>query len=227
MRSTRVAGIGMIVAVGTLLATGASVLLGLTVPESAPVAAPATAGSGPRAVYPVEADYCYIDGMIPHHDQALVLSAIVLQAQGVSDRTRALAEFIVADQTAEIAQMRSWTDAWARAVPEAQSEASGHAGHGAAPAPGEIATGCGHAGHTAMRGMASEAQLEGFRAVAGAAAERRFLDLMIVHHEGALEMATTAVTEGSNAYVRSSAKHVLVEQAREVQTMRAILATVP
>ncbi len=231
MRTSRaVAAGGAIAALGVAAVLASAVTLGHVLPSSAPAAAQAPlSAAAAQPVYPIEADHCYVEAMVPHHEQALVLSEVVLAASGVSDRTRALAEFIVADQTAEIEQMRAWSDAWARALPDAAGAASGHGPHGAHADtnPGVIAQGCAHDGHAAMKGMATEDQVAGFRELTGAAAERMFLELMIAHHEGALEMAKTAVTEGSNAFVRSSAKHVLVEQEREVGAMTAILETVP
>ncbi|NYE19327.1 DUF305 domain-containing protein [Microbacterium immunditiarum] len=230
MRTSRtVAAAGAVAALGVAAVLASAVTLGHVLPSSAPDAAQGTvAAAAVQPAYPIEADYCYVEAMVPHHEQALVLSELVLAASGVSDRTRALAEFIVADQTAEIEQMSAWLDAWARALPDTAGAASGHGADGghAVTSPGVIAQGCGHDGHAAMMGMATDEQLAAFRSLTGAAAERTFLELMIVHHEGALEMARTAVTEGSNAFVRSSAKHVLVEQEREVGAMTAILETV-
>jgi uncharacterized protein (DUF305 family) len=75
--------------------------------------------------------------------------------------------------------------------------------------------------------MATPEQLAALDAAESLAAERLFLELMIVHHEGALDMATRAVTEASNAFVRTSGKHVLVEQAREIDAMTDLLASMP
>lgn len=225
MRS-RIAGLGVVLAVSTVIAGVSAVALGLTVSrESAPVAAPVAAAADPAApTYPTLEDHCYIEGMIPHHEQALELSRLVLDAPGVRDRTRALAEFIVVDQQTEIGTMRQWQDAWRLAIPEA-SAAAGHGGHAAST--GDIPTGCGGHAHSEMKGMATPEQLAALDAAEGAAADRLFLELMIVHHEGALEMATLAVTEGSNAYVRASGKHVLVEQEKEIAAMTTLLAEVP
>ena len=228
--SRAVAAAGAVAAVGVAAVLASAATLGYVLPSSEPAAAPGPAAAAlAQPAYPIEADYCYVEAMIPHHEQALALSGIVLAASGVSDRTQALAEYIVADQSTEIEQMRAWADAWARAVPGAAGGGSGHSGHGggAVVDTGVIAQGCRHDGHADMKGMATPEQLDELRSLTGAAAERRFLELMIVHHEGALEMAKRAVTEGSNAFVRSSAKHVLVEQEREVGAMTTILETVP
>ncbi|MFE5408604.1 DUF305 domain-containing protein [Microbacterium sp. NPDC056569] len=225
----RIAALGVVLAVSTVAAGGAAVVLALTTPaDSAPQAAAAGAMTdAATAAYPTAQDHCYIEGMIPHHEQALELSGLVLEATGVRDRTRALAEFIVADQAAEIDTMRAWQTAWHGATPAAGS-AGGHQGHGSVQAvAGTIATGCDEHAHTSMKGMATAEQLAALDAADGAAADRMFLELMIAHHEGALEMAESAVREGSNAFVRTSGKHVLVEQEREIAAMTALLAEVP
>ncbi|GAA5089699.1 DUF305 domain-containing protein [Microbacterium yannicii] len=228
MRS-RIAAFGVVLAMSTATVAAAAVGLSLTTgAESAPQAAAAGARTdAATAAYPTIEDHCYIEGMIPHHEQALELSSLVLGATGVRDRTRALAEFIVADQTAEIETMRAWQDAWRRAIP-AGGPSGGHEGHGGAqPAAGTVPTGCGDHPHTQMKGMASAEQLAALDAAEAGAADRMFLDLMIAHHEGALEMAESAVREGTNAYVRSSGKHVLVEQQREIAAMTTLLAEAP
>lgn len=224
------AGLGAFVASATACATIAVAMLGVAhpVPETAPHAAlGAPPPVHPQPAYPLEADYCYVEAMIPHHDQALELSGLVLRSGGVSERTTALAEFIVADQSAEIEQMRAWWSAWMRALPPADDEAApGHAPH-AGHADAAVARGCPHGGHAGMAGMATPAQLAELAAREGADAERLFLELMITHHEGALEMARTAVLEGGNAFVRRSAKHVLVEQEREVVAMHGLRGELP
>lgn len=218
------------IAVAAALCTGLGAVgvaaLGVASPStSAPVAA-ARDGIVSVTGYPSEGDYCYIEGMIPHHAQALELSELLLDSEGVRERTRALAEFILVDQQTEIEVMTEWRDAWMRALPADEGTGHGaHGGHGVDTA--GIARGCGHDhdhDHAAMKGMATPEQLDALFAASGAAADELFLQLMIVHHEGALEMATTAVTSTSNAFIRSSGKHVLVEQDREVAAMTALLA---
>lgn len=223
----RIAALGVVLAASTGVAAAAVVTLGETTSvTSAPQAAPdERATDAATAAFPTLEDHCYIEQMIPHHEQALELSRLVLDAGGVRERTRALAEFIVADQTAEIDTMAAWQDAWRRAAPVEGADA-GHGGaHGAAAR--DVVTGCGGHGHARMKGMATPDQLTALDAAEGLEADRRFLELMIVHHEGALEMAERAVRHGSNAFVRTSGKHVLVEQEREVAAMSALLAEEP
>ncbi|MEV5069183.1 DUF305 domain-containing protein [Microbacterium sp. LMI12-1-1.1] len=228
MRS-RIAALGVVLALSTAIVAAGAVGLSLTTgADSAPQAAsPGARTDAATAAYPTVEDHCYIEGMIPHHEQALELSRLVLGASGVRERTQALAEFIVADQAAEIETMRAWQNAWRGAIP-AGGSSDGHGGHGGTqPAAGAVPAGCGDHPHTQMKGMASAEQLAALDAAEGGTADRMFLDLMIAHHEGALEMAESAVREGSNAYVRSSGKHVLVEQQREIAAMTALLAEAP
>lgn len=221
MRS-RIAALGVVIAVATGLAGfGAVALAAMEVEESGPLAAAAGPAAAATGLPSVE-DHCYIEGMVPHHEQALQLSRLVLEADGVRDRTRALAEYITADQAAEIRMMRSWQSAWAKATAAGSPGSSSHSQHDDVPE--GVATGCGGHAHGEMSGMATPEQLAALAAAEGAVADRLFLELMVVHHEGALAMATQAVTEGSNAFVRSSGKHVLVEQEREITAMNALLA---
>lgn len=231
----RIAALGVVLAASTGLAAAAVVTLGATTSvASAPQAAPAEQTTdAATAAYPTLEDHCYIEGMIPHHEQALELSRLVLDAGDVRERTRALAEFIVVDQAAEIDTMRAWQDAWRRAAPAPGAGAGHSAGHSAGQGAGAhgsssaVMTGCGDHDHVEMKGMATPAQLAALGAAEGDAADRMFLELMIVHHEGALEMAERAVRQGSNAFVRTSGKHVLVEQEREIAAMTALLAEAP
>lgn len=223
----RIAALGVVLAAATGLAAAGVVTLGTTTAVEAALEAASAdrATDAASTVYPTLEDHCYIEGMIPHHEQALELSRLVLGSTGVRARTRALAEFIVADQTAEIETMRAWQEAWRRAAPAAGAGAGHAAGaHGSSPV---IVTGCGEHAHVEMKGMATPAELAALDDAVGDAADRMFLELMIVHHEGALEMAERAVRLGSNAFVRSSGKHVLVEQDREVSAMSALLAEAP
>jgi len=236
------------VAIAVAVAALASVVAGRSLivgPPPTMVVAAASGGTAQQQEFPSSADYCYVDAMLPHHEQALTLSEIILAEPLAGERVRALAEFIITDQTREIEAMVEWREAWARAVvttttatdAPAPAAPGGHAAHGAPAEPppaasdsaaasgAALATGCdAHAaGHGGMRGMATEVQLDALGASDGAAAEQMFLELMIAHHDGALEMARTAVLEGSNAFVRASAKHVLIEQDREIAAMRGML----
>ena len=68
--------------------------------------------------------------------------------------------------------------------------------------------------------------LKGRRYVpSGAAFDRMFLQMMIRHHEGAIEMARAASQQGQHPDVRELAEKVVADQAAEIDEMRELLAT--
>jgi len=148
---------------------------------------------------PNEADMIFATMMAPHHEQAIELARILAATPGVGLVSTGLAGSIERDQAAEIAQMRAWLDAWHQVGIMDHDH-----GHGAT-----------------MSGMATPEQIAGLDALSGQAAERRFLELMIAHHTGALEMARTAIAEGTNSFIRTLAKHIAAEQQREIEAMTA------
>lgn len=154
------------------------------------------------------ADAAFMRGMVVHHAQALVMTALV------PDRTdrpeiRLLAARIQASQEAEIAMMRRWLEArgLAPAGEPGDPPADHHRGE--------------HAGMAA--GMASPEELARLERARGAAFDRLFLELMIRHHEGALEMvAELAERGGRDPEVHMFAAHVDADQRAEIARMRSI-----
>ncbi len=108
-------------------------------------------------------DIDFAEMMIPHHEQAIVMSEIAL-TNSSSDEILALAQEIKAAQAPEIELMKSWTGV----------SASTHMGH-------------------MMDGMLSDGQIQELRDSEGATFDRLFLEGMIAHHEGAITMAQKVI----------------------------------
>jgi len=182
-------------------------------PAPAPAARPAPDAS---------AAIRFMQRMIGHHAQALTMAALAQQRSERAD-VKLLAERITVSQRDETATMERWLRAHGAAVPAAgaagAAEAGEHAAHhaaGAAP---------GTAGHDAMPGMATQAELEELATSSGRRFDRRFLDLMIRHHEGALAMvAELLATPGGtqDATVFAFATDVDADQRAEIARMRAL-----
>lgn len=147
---------------------------------------------------PNSADVSYARMMIQHHAQALEMTELVPK-QAESGQVKKLAERISAAQGPEIKAMEGWLET-----------------HGAKVA------GDGH-DHSAMPGMATEAQLKELRGARGKAFDQLFLTLMITHHEGAISMATDVKSEGNNVLVEEMADDVVAQQTSEITRMRAML----
>lgn len=149
-----------------------------------------------------DADIAFTAGMIPHHEQAIEMSDIVLGKDGIDPRVGELAERIKTAQGPEIDRLQGWLRDWG----------AEHAGHG-----GD------HAGHG--DGTMTEEDLAALRDASGADASRLFLEQMIAHHEGAVQMAETQIAEGGNADAIALAREIASAQAAEIQQMRDLLAS--
>jgi len=53
--------------------------------------------------------------------------------------------------------------------------------------------------------------------------DRMWLTMMIVHHEGAIEMSQTELAEGVNPEARQLAESIIATQQAEIDEMRAML----
>jgi uncharacterized protein (DUF305 family) len=193
-----------------LVLTGCS---GGTAAESAaPAAAPpaATGAPGTDARHG-DADIAFAQGMIPHHRQAVEMARLA-EGRASDDGVRRLAAAIEAAQGPEIEQLRGFLAAWG--APESAGTATDHGAHGA------------HGGHGDMSGMMTADDMVELERATGPAFDRRFLELMIVHHEGAVAMAGAELADGENPQARELAQRIVDAQRSEIDAMRGMLERV-
>jgi uncharacterized protein (DUF305 family) len=182
-------------------------------PQPGPAPVPASA-SGPAADGGqrrfTEADARFMQHMIAHHAQALVMTALVPTHSSREDMRR-LAERMQVSQRDEIAAMQSWLRERGQQVPAVDA----HAGHHGAGGQ-----------HASMAGMATPAELARLAAARGAGFDRLFLELMIRHHEGALTMVAELFGTpgaGQEPLVYAFASEVDADQRMEIARMREML----
>ncbi|HEV2779220.1 MAG TPA: DUF305 domain-containing protein [Actinophytocola sp.] len=168
--------------------------------ESAGTLAPGQPNPLP-ANRPNDADIRYVQDMIVHHQQAIVMSRLAPE-RAARDDVRRLADRIAGTQRPEIDMMNSWLRGHGR--PTVDPEHAEHGSH-------------------AMVGLATPAQLEALRAARGPEFDRLYLQLMITHHEGALTMARAVQTAGMDVRVQEMADDVVATQSDEINTMRGLL----
>lgn len=149
---------------------------------------------------PNSADFRYVRMMIVHHGQALEMTGLAAEHAG-SRSVERLADRIAAAQGPEIRAMEGWLD-------QQDEKQAGGAGQG-------------HE-HGSMPGMATEQQLEQLAAARGGAFDELFLKLMVTHHQGAVTMATEALSEGNNGLVGEMATDVIAQQTAEIGRMRGL-----
>lgn len=133
--------------------------------------------------------------MIPHHSQAVTMSELAL-TNSTNPEILTLATAIRDAQGPEITQMQSWLD---------QNNYSGS-----------------HAGHMSMNGMMSEEDLATLASAKGAAFDRLFLQGMIAHHEGAIQMAAM-IKDSTNNEVKKLYTDIVTGQSAEIEAMKALL----
>ncbi|MBK1784272.1 DUF305 domain-containing protein [Prauserella cavernicola] len=151
-----------------------------------------------------DADVTFAQEMIPHHRQAVVMAELVPE-RTENARVRELADDIERAQSPEIEQLSEWLDQWGAPVP------GEHEGHGS--------------GHGDMPGMMSDGRLEQLSELRDAEFDKRWLELMIEHHAGAIEMARTELAQGSDKGALELAQQVIDAQQGEIDVMESLLGT--
>ncbi len=165
-----------------------------------------------------EADVHFMTGMIVHHGQALVMSALA-RDRAASPQLRTLAARIANSQRDEIATMQGWLRERGLSVPEVEIEGSEMRVRGLEDD---------HPRH--MPGMLTPEQLRELEAAQGSAFDRLFLRYMIQHHQGAVDMVRTLfATDGAaqNEPTFRLASDIQVDQLTEIARMEGMLERLP
>ncbi len=167
--------------------------------------APASAGAAATSGTHNAQDVAFAQGMIPHHRQALEMARLA-DGRAASGAVKDLAARIEKAQDPEIRTMTGWLKAWGEDVPE-----SGN---------GMDHSASGHSGMPGMMGGADMAELE---KSSGKAFDAKFLALMVEHHEGAVEMATTEKSKGRHGSAKAMADDIVTAQNAEIGEMNKLL----
>jgi uncharacterized protein (DUF305 family) len=164
-----------------------------------------------------DADVMFAQHMIPHHQQAIEMSDMLLAKQGTDPRVTELAQQIKAAQGPEIEKMQGWLNQWGNpAMPSMPAgDMPGHDMPGMSSAPST----------SAMAGMMSEADMTALQNAQGPEASKLFLTQMIAHHEGAITMAQTEIKDGQYPAAVELARAIVSTQQKEIDTMRGMLST--
>lgn len=152
------------------------------------------------------ADVAFVQGMIPHHQQALEMTALVGDRADDPD-LRTIAERIEVSQVAEIEQLEGWLTA------RGESVSGMHAGHGD--------------GEHEMPGMLTPREMTRLERASGRRFDELFLLGMIRHHEGAVIMVESLLTGGEGGQeseVFQLAGHIGSDQQVEIAAMKRKLA---
>ncbi len=197
------------VAVAALAATAALASCGAADTRSGQSGAAApSAAAGPATAEAAEhnsEDVMFAHMMIPHHEQALELSALVPD-RSTDPALIKLAAAIAAEQKPEIEAMRQLLAGW---------------GNGPM---GGMHGDTGVMDQAGMMGMVDAATMDRLRALKGAEFDTLWLQSMIGHHEGAIAMAKPEVEKGRNPELIAMARGIITGQQAEIDRMNQMLA---
>lgn len=150
-----------------------------------------------------DADVMFAQMMIPHHEQAIEMSDIALDPTiGAGETVRNLATQIKGAQDPEIQQMKDFLTSWNKSV--SMDSSMDHS--------------------DMMGGMLTQEELTQLGTLRGAEFDKRWIEGMIAHHEGAIEMANDVLASGTNSDVKQLANKIIAAQNAEIEEMRALLA---
>jgi len=145
----------------------------------------------------VGGDAMFLQMMIPHHEQAVVMSDLALSISKDADVLK-LAKQIKDAQAPEIIKMQGWlTDAGLSDDP-------------------------GHLMGDGMGGMLSDSELSALKGSTGKAFDRLFLAGMIAHHEGAIHMVMM-IENSPNSEINKLGQDIVKSQTAEIELMKELL----
>jgi uncharacterized protein (DUF305 family) len=166
-----------------------------------------------------QADITFAEQMTVHHQGAIAMADLA-PTRASTAQVKTLAAQIKAAQAPEIKQMAGWLAAWAPSTDMNGMPQKTTASDGAMGGMGTASSGA----PAAMPGMMTDAQMGELTAASGASFDKLFLQMMIVHHQGALTMAQTEAAQGSSPEALALAKSITTSQTAQISQMKALLA---
>ncbi len=145
-----------------------------------------------------EFDRSFIDAMVPHHESAIEMARAAKEAGLDQPDLVAVADAILATQQVEIEQMKEWRGEWfgSSTIDPAGADALGLDEH--------------------AMGMTGDADA----LMSSTDPNTDFAQLMITHHQGAIEMAKLAEGKAQHPEIKELARQIIEAQEREIGVMQ-------
>ncbi|HEY5820408.1 MAG TPA: DUF305 domain-containing protein [Propionibacteriaceae bacterium] len=153
---------------------------------------PASVSSGVNAAAN-DSDLHFAEIMPGHHDQAIEMSAMLLDKPGLSPTLTELAQRIQATHQSQYDAMTTWAGTWATDATASHIEDPDQ-------------DGVGH--HGGQGGLMTEDQMKDLDLADTPSAQKLYLDGMIRHHQGALNIAEDEIKNGKNAEAVAGARSI-------------------
>ena len=177
---------------------------------SGPATPERTGPTGPSATHDSRsaehnnADIAFAEDMIPHHRQAVDMTAMV-PSRSTNPDLLVMATHISSDQQAEILTMKGLLAQWG--VQDAPSHEN-------------------HMDPSGMHfaGMVDGATLNKLQSLSGPSFDALWMTSMISHHQGAIAMAQNEIDQGRSPDAIKLAKMIISAQQREIAQMNHLLS---
>ncbi len=187
--------------------------------QNSPIIQPGAPGEGARELSADEAikiadssyspaDALFMQDMIPHHNQAVQMAALVADRTNLPELVD-VAGRINASQADEIEFMQQWLLQRGESVPDPTAHEAMHTTH-------------------VMAGMATPEQMAELAASEGTAFDKLFLTLMITHHTGAVKMVEELLKQPGSAHdpiLFEFISNITNDQTAEIERMNALLVS--
>jgi uncharacterized protein (DUF305 family) len=147
-------------------------------------------------------DLRFIDGMIPHHEGAVAMAQEALQKSNRPE-IKQLAQAIIDAQEQEISELKEWRTAWYPNAGDEPMMYSAEMGH-MMPMTEE---------------MRSSMMMNGDLGAADDQFDLRFINAMIPHHQGAIDMARQALEKSNRSEIKELAQNIIDSQQAEIDQM--------
>lgn len=144
-----------------------------------------------------DADVAFLTMMYPHHAQAVEMAKMV-PARSQNQQLITLAASVEKAQAPEMEQFAALLKSFGKPAPAATMD------------------------HP-MHGVMTPDAMTHLQHATGADFDRMWLQMMIEHHQGAVDMANTELANGTNADAKTSAQNIITAQQAEIQQMRGML----
>jgi uncharacterized protein (DUF305 family) len=143
-------------------------------------------------------DRNFIANMIAHHQGAVTMAQLAL-TNAKHQELKDMANDIISAQNGEISQMKSWQQAWG--YPSSSSDNM--------------------MDHSAMGMMDEMSGMENeLKGKTGDEFDKAFIEQMIMHHQGALDMAAPGEKNAEHQEVKDLTKAIVTAQTKEIKQMK-------
>ena len=175
-----------------------------TTPETTETTTATAEADGEISADHNDADIMFAQMMIPHHQQAVEMSEMLLAKEGIPAQVVEFAQGVIDAQGPEIDRMNAMLEAWDQQ-------------------PVTDSGGMDHGKMSGMSGMMSQEDMTALEEAQGTEAARLYLEQMTTHHEGAVDMARDEVADGQNPHAITLAEQVISDQEAEIAQMKQML----